>query len=268
MKSTLKGKNSLITNVFNRNSKYNYYLRFSFVLINPSHDYLIKPGDIVYLLKPGATMLSKTMSLELAGENNSPTTTAGAAAPSTTGQNHTSAATAATTDATISSSTSQPQSPNRASDYKPPEYPTLLGAATSQLSIDESWLEDAINATNAIDHDQFGVKDSKSLDSAKLNFSSLKRLFMPSLRSSTTAIPSIVTSGASGNAMPQQIGEEDEESAWLAEMASHGKVRSKSMAAPTTQYRRGRVAKQALRKMFYRNKQLDHREDFINNTSI
>ena len=27
--------------------------KFSFVLINPPHDYIISPGDIVYLLKPG-----------------------------------------------------------------------------------------------------------------------------------------------------------------------------------------------------------------------
>lgn len=37
-------------------------------MINPSQDYILKPGDIIYLLKPGESILDKSMSLELKSE--------------------------------------------------------------------------------------------------------------------------------------------------------------------------------------------------------
>lgn len=116
-------------------------------------------------------------------------------------------------------------------------------AAASHMSIDESWLEDAVGST----------KNSTSLFASKLNLGSLKKLFF----------------GTANNQEQQHerqehykhapVSMDDDDSTRLAEI-NQERVRSKSMAV-TSQYKRGKVTKQAMRKMFYnRNK--------LNNTNI
>lgn len=221
--------------------------RFSFVLINPPHDYVLRPGDIIYLLKPGATA-ANTMNLELSTEAGhchsagGPNSSAAGQSPDhdqqvTVGKETT------TTGDTQTPSHSSKRRPSNGLSFDVESLPTAAAAAalSSHMSIDESWLEDAM------------AKDS-SLHKSKLNFESLKKLFFPS---------SIVSlHGSAGqSAQPQQI--DEEEAARLTEMGQV-KVRSKSVAAPI-QYRRGKVSKQALRKIFYNRNKFNRRDDMLNN---
>lgn len=220
-------------------------------MINPSHDYALRPGDIVYLLKPGTvtsmtSMMNNTMSMELVGE------AVQLANSTATAANHNETTTTAAAD------TNNMEQRVGGQDVSPPLSGKDLSSKTafalrfpgaSHLSIDESWLEDALSATvdaaNATTteprRDQ--TTTTPSLSASKLNFTSLKRLFQ------ATPPPPNVSQLPPAN---------EDEATWLTEVATHGKVRSKSIAAPSSQYRRGKITKQALRKMFYnRSKEND-----------
>lgn len=213
--------------------------RFSFVLINPSHDYILRPGDIVYLLKPGASLTSNnTVSMDsgtgAGGGGMDATGTTGQETGNTSGGHETISKdnTSETSTPIIKTTTS-----------------SAVAAAVSHMSIDESWLEDAVGS----------AKNSTSLFASKLNLGSLKKLFF-------------------GNNQQQQqhdrqqhykhapVSMDDDESTRLAEM-NQERVRSKSMAV-TSQYKRGKVTKQAMRKMFYNRNKLNMRENGLNNTNI
>lgn len=281
-------------------------------MINPSHDYILRPGDIVYLLKPGATLTTNPTDVLPGGGGGGSssaggTGVAGIPTPSSGGGccDLSGAIEASIIRGDDDETTSSPHSATFKTATS--SQPTRFGAdsmatenapTTSHLSFDESWLEDTAFSPN-----------SSSLFASKLNFESLKKMFLPSSIMSLSGGSSSSTGRTQkqqqqNRSSPQQAAAttsrhyrsnrhqmqdyyspsslhiEDEESTRLAEL-SQERVRSKSMAVPmmispmTTaimasansplqQYKRGKVGKQAMKKMFFNRYKLNsRRENFL-----
>jgi hypothetical protein len=252
--------------------------KFSYVLINPPHDYILKAGDIVYLLKPGSNtfpaMPNESEDLSLGQQSsqqrqhdlNSPTNTT-IITPNQQQQQQ--------------RNNEDPQSPKMSIDSpttRLQEHQKFsLPMSSSHLSIDESWLE--LNATPAIGDEiseattaNKSKKNSIDFIASKLNLNNLKKIFLPSsgvslqaaaeneddmigplreLEKLTTSGILVSTSGGGGGDGGRCGG-----------VVGTGKVRSKSVVStsiPTSE----KLAQMALRKKFFQATRLNnkHQDD-------
>lgn len=173
--------------------KYKHFDEFSsekcsFVLINPSSDFVLKPGDIIYLLKPGNCNNTHSNNIQIIERQFSN--------PQQQQQqeqqiNHASNDSTDKQQPTITNNEAlllediihQHQEQHQQSQhnlnldkFKFGQMPT-----SSHLSIDESWLEEMSKKRPR-------KRDSFDYIASKLNLSNLKRMFLPSSLSSLSRL--------------------------------------------------------------------------------